>query len=316
MISYAQNFEDVMLHRVFRDRSQGFYIDVGAYDPVMESVTKFFYDQGWSGINIEPNAWFYDKLVLDRPRDINLKLAVADTEESRTLYVFEQYGISTFDKSNRDRFVGHGYEAEERTVDVTTLAAICQKYVSGPIDFLKVDCEGWEKLALKGADWDRFRPIALIVEATEPGTTIPSWHDWEPVLESAQYDFIYFDGLNRFYLRRESAHLRSHFEVPPNVFDEFRLYATEQAEQNAHALTSEREELKQRLSKLEAEFAQANSHVVELQDRDTVRSAEVERLHNDLSGARACVSELEKTLFKTRSWVGQLSQELAASRRK
>src|SRR6202034_3167272 len=111
MISYAQNFEDVMLRRVFRDRKQGFYIDVGAMDPVVESVTKFFYDEGWSGINIEPNEWFYSKLLQDRPRDINLNLAVGEREEKKELYLFERIGNSTFEQASRDRYVDRGYEA-------------------------------------------------------------------------------------------------------------------------------------------------------------------------------------------------------------
>ena len=40
MISYAQNFEDVVLNRVFHDVKDGRYIDVGAYDPVIDSVTR------------------------------------------------------------------------------------------------------------------------------------------------------------------------------------------------------------------------------------------------------------------------------------
>ncbi len=255
MISYAQNFEDVILHRVFRDRKDGFYIDVGAMDPVIDSVTKWFYDQGWSGINIEPNEWFYNKLVEDRPRDINLQLAVGERKEQRPIYLFEQYGNSTFEESNRDRFIEQGHEAKERTVEVTTLAAVCQDYVTREIDFLKVDCEGWEKLALEGADWDRFRPILLIVEATEPGTTIPSWQQWEPLLDNWRYEMVYFDGLNRFYLRRESLDLRSCFEAPPNVFDEFKMYATEKAEQSSEALRRERESLAERVSELEREAA-------------------------------------------------------------
>ena len=39
MISYAQNFEDVLLARAFRNRDRGFYIDVGAWHPVFDSVT-------------------------------------------------------------------------------------------------------------------------------------------------------------------------------------------------------------------------------------------------------------------------------------
>jgi peptide methionine sulfoxide reductase MsrB len=59
LITYAQNQEDIMLHRALRDVQKGFFIDVGAQHPVVDSVTKFFYDQGWRGINIDPMPqWF------------------------------------------------------------------------------------------------------------------------------------------------------------------------------------------------------------------------------------------------------------------
>lgn len=61
IISYAQNFEDVMLWRALGHIEKGFYVDVGAGDPKLESVTKLFYDMGWNGINIEP----YSKHFLD-----------------------------------------------------------------------------------------------------------------------------------------------------------------------------------------------------------------------------------------------------------
>ena len=49
-VSYAQNFEDVMLWRALKHIDCGFYIDVGAQDPVIDSVTKSFYDHGWRGV--------------------------------------------------------------------------------------------------------------------------------------------------------------------------------------------------------------------------------------------------------------------------
>jgi FkbM family methyltransferase len=252
MISYAQNFEDVILHRVFRDRKDGFYIDVGAMDPLVESVTKFFYDEGWSGINIEPNEWFYSKLLQERPRDINLNLALGEKEENREIYLFEHIGNSTFDDLSRDRYVEKGFETKPKQVKVTTLATVCQDYVRRPIDFLKIDCEGWEKFVILGADWDRFRPILLIIEATEPGTATPSWSEWEPFLmEDGRYEMVYFDGLNRFYLRREYLDLRCHFEVPPNVFDEFTTYDTYQAHLTNKMLQRELDSLAARLPELE-----------------------------------------------------------------
>src|SRR5580700_8067787 len=96
MISYAQNFEDVLLDRLFENRDSGFYVDVGAMDPVHDSVTKAFYDRGWRGINIEPHPQFYERLVAERSRDINLNVAVGDVEETRTLYAFPGEGLSTF----------------------------------------------------------------------------------------------------------------------------------------------------------------------------------------------------------------------------
>lgn len=58
MISYAQNFEDVMLWRALKHVKKGFYVDVGAWSPDNDSVTRFFYENGWHGINIEPNSDF------------------------------------------------------------------------------------------------------------------------------------------------------------------------------------------------------------------------------------------------------------------
>jgi len=57
-VSYAQNYEDVMLWRALKHIENGFYIDVGAAWPSEHSVTKLFYDEGWRGINIEPNLEF------------------------------------------------------------------------------------------------------------------------------------------------------------------------------------------------------------------------------------------------------------------
>ena len=49
-ISYAQNFEDVILQRCFANIKNGFYIDLGAWSPDIDSVTKSFYLRNWTGI--------------------------------------------------------------------------------------------------------------------------------------------------------------------------------------------------------------------------------------------------------------------------
>ncbi len=257
MISYGQNFEDVLLARVFKGRSKGFYIDIGAMDPVEGSITKHFYDLGWSGINIEPDERFYDKLRLARPRDLNLCIAVGDTQEDRTFYQFEAQGLSTLSTENFRYFADKHFPYRELTVAVTTLADICRSYVHGPIDFLKIDAEGWEAAIIRGADWQCFRPLVLVIESTKPYSYIPTWHEWEPVLLEAGYRFTYSDGVNRYYVREESSELAACFEFPPNVLDNFQPYETVRLHNLHAAALAETEALTIQLAEARDQLAKA-----------------------------------------------------------
>ena len=96
-ISYAQNFEDVVLWRALKHVESGFYIDVGAAHPDDYSVTRAFYDRGWRGINVEPTSQVI-RLTGARPRDINLHMAVGGSPGELTLFVVEDNeDISTVD---------------------------------------------------------------------------------------------------------------------------------------------------------------------------------------------------------------------------
>ncbi|MEN9520867.1 MAG: hypothetical protein RLZZ381_3455, partial [Cyanobacteriota bacterium] len=98
-ISYAQNFEDVLLNRVFKHKTKGFYIDVGALHPTSDSVTKAFYDRGWSGINIEPIKDYYNIFEQERSRDINLNIALSNSSGKLDFFeVVGQLGNSTLNK--------------------------------------------------------------------------------------------------------------------------------------------------------------------------------------------------------------------------
>ena len=85
--SYCAFYEDLILFCVFSDVKNGFYIDVGANDPIKGSVTNALYLKGWSGINIEPLPKKYDLLVKKRPRDINLNIGVGNTKGYSLLYL-------------------------------------------------------------------------------------------------------------------------------------------------------------------------------------------------------------------------------------
>lgn len=224
MISYAQNFEDVMLWRALKQVNNGFYIDVGAWSPNLDSVTRLFYENGWSGINIEPNPEYHKQYISDRDRDVNLNLAVSDIQGEATIYFVDNPGLSSLDKSIAESHESIGYGVLPTQVCVTTLTKVFEEYASGKdVHFLKIDVEGFEKKVLLGNDWKVFRPWILVIEATLPMSQEESYEDWESILLHSNYLFAYADGLNRFYVASERSNLMPAFQYPPNVFDDIKL---------------------------------------------------------------------------------------------
>lgn len=225
--SYAQNFEDVMLWRALKHVADGFYVDIGAAWPDEHSVTRAFYERGWRGINVDPNSEYFSALQASRPDDVNLGIGIGSQKETRTLYKIKETGLSTFDPEVAKSHTEQGWENNEVLLTLETLADVFEANVrpDQDIHFLKIDVEGWEADVLKGADFKMWRPWIVLVEATEPLKTTLNHDQWEGMLLEAGYDFVYFDGLNRFYVAHERAELKSAFSSPPNCFDAFVLPA-------------------------------------------------------------------------------------------
>lgn len=221
MLSYAQHFEDVYLMRCFREQAEGFYIDVGAGHPVVDNVSFAFYLKGWRGITVEPNPSLARLSHNIRPRDIAVETLVGAKPGQAKFYLVDDFhGLSTMIGENaRAAKDNYGKQAEEHELPVTTLADLCKAHQPPAIDFLKIDVEGAEKDVLVGADWGRYRPRVVVIEATMPASPEPNWSGWEPFLLSQRYRFVFFDGLNRYYLSEEASALAVHFEAPVNPFD-------------------------------------------------------------------------------------------------
>ena len=225
IVSYAQNFEDVMLWRALGHIENGFYVDIGAQHPTIDSVSKAFYERGWSGINVEPVDAYIALLQAERGRDANLQKIVSNDNKTHRFYVFPDTGLSTADAGIARRHQKSGFICEEVSVSSITLDAILAQAPDSGVHWLKVDVEGHEKQVFEG--WQQFsikRPLVVVVESTLPNLQVPNHRRWHGLLAGKGYKFVYFDGLNRFYIAQEHLGLKKYFKVPPNVFDGFSMH--------------------------------------------------------------------------------------------
>lgn len=200
---YGQRLEDQKLEELLGGpKENGFYIDVGAWDPDLESVTRHFYEMGWHGVNVEPTPWYFSKLCAARSRDINLPIALGDRKDVLDFMACEGSGLSTIHPEFGEA-ASKQFAHRKLQVIVLPLTWLCETFVpfDREIDFLKIDVEGWEHQVIIGGDWIRWRPKVLCIEATIPATDIKNDSLWDPVVRGCGYDMVHFDGLNNFYVR-------------------------------------------------------------------------------------------------------------------
>lgn len=193
--SYSQNREDIYIDWLLDGKKSGFYVDVGANDPDIDSVTKFFYEKGWRGVHVEPIERLAKSLKEKRPGDIVVQAGVGLSGEP---LMFQEYegadGLSSFSKDIQKQNTKR--KKKEYTVDVRTLKDILTDILNKPsqkIDFMKIDVEGYEYEVIKSNDWEKYRPTLLIIEANHV------MHDWRPFIEKQGYSKVFFDGLNEYY---------------------------------------------------------------------------------------------------------------------
>ncbi|BCG81536.1 hypothetical protein MesoLj113b_50780 [Mesorhizobium sp. 113-3-3] len=316
-----------MLWRALKHIPQGFWIDVGAAHPDEYSVTRAFSDHGWRGINIEANPPYVARIAGARPRDVTLAVAAGASAGKVPFFEVVGTGMSTMDRVIAEQHRLAGYEIREHEVPSRTLASICAEYAPADIHFLKIDVEGAERDVLAGADFTNHRPWIVLVEATKPNSQEQNHAIWEPLLLAANYRFVWFDGLNRFYIAAELwDELAPSFAAPPNIFDDFiratdaehlnRIVGAERRAGEAEARAGQTVALAdRRVTEAEARATQAETRAAEAEAeiaQAQARSVEAEARMTEAQ-ARAADAETRRAQAETRAAIhaGEIKARLA-----
>jgi FkbM family methyltransferase len=222
-VSYAQHGEDVVIWRALGHVTDGFYVDVGAADPVVDSVTHALYAAGWSGIDIDALAQHVATLRAARRRDIVVEAAVGAESGTVTFYATPGTGLSSTIEAEAESTRAHGFRVEPVTVAQRTLDEILEEHVppGRALHVLKIDVEGGEAAVLAALDLTRWRPWVVVVEATRPLSAERTDGPWRHLITDAGYSLTMFDGLNIWFLSDEHPELAERLSYPACPIDRY-----------------------------------------------------------------------------------------------
>ncbi len=322
-VSYAQTFEDVRLWRAFRDVGAGRYIDIGAQDPVRDSISLAFYERGWRGIHVEPTAAYAEALRNARPDETVIEAVVTTAPGPIKFFEIPSTGLSTGIAEIAKRHSGAGWDYREMLVPAVTLAGLFDCYGPELVHWLKIDVEGMEADVLASWGDHSARPAVLIIEATAPNTQIQTHTSWYDLVLDKGYHDVVFDGLSRFFVHQDHAHLRDLIAESPNIFDGFHVsdqhftaekLIKKRQEEAVAAVTAElrarsdaaEAAAEARIVQVHADYAVLEERFVQTQDALDEATQSLAQCKGSLDQTTQRLAETEHALSETTQRLGQV----------
>lgn len=212
-ISNSQAGEDSILAYVFFmldiPFNQCSYIDLGANHPREISNTYFFYSQGARGILVDANAMLCNELRRERPGDIVINKCVDSVSGKKESFIVLNFdGLSRAGTPNDiDDLSKINPEVKiSETVELVTISYndIVSNYLDGfPPTLLNIDIEGKELEILTSIDFEKYRPLLIVVEMIPYSTSLVVGIKNEEIvnfMKSKDYEEYAFTGINSIFI--------------------------------------------------------------------------------------------------------------------
>ena len=184
--SKSQIQQDIILdQQIFKEKSNGVFVEVGALDGFGASNTWFFeMERNWSGLLIEPNPVEFNKRNQHpRPNSIFENCAISDVEMDINFLsiegpcnvlsgIMEFYNTQHLERINREleMYSNHpeGHELYSRKEQIpmkaVRLESLFNKHNITKIDFISIDVEGAELQVLNSINFDKVDISLFMIE--------------------------------------------------------------------------------------------------------------------------------------------------------
>lgn len=205
---YSQCMQDkYLLDNFFKNKRDGFFVDIGAHNGISYSNTKIFEELGWKGICIEPIPEVFEELKKNRTckciqgcisnKKRQSKFLRIEGEPEMLSGLMDDYHPKHLNRVKRE-VSKRSYGQAPKLIDVNCylLNDILDKNGIYVVDYLSIDTEGNEYDILKSIDYKKFNIFIIGVENNFNDPRIKVF-----MLEKG-YQFIKRLGADDIYMRK------------------------------------------------------------------------------------------------------------------
>lgn len=186
---YSQHGEDAILYELLKKQQKGYFVEVGCIDGIRFSNTYIFEELGWDGLCVEAHPDYY-KLLKQRKCD-SYHAVVSEKDQDEIMFYANSRGtFSTISKERYNDFIkGPASPSSYKKIKVPSLSLTTifnEKKIPSDIDILSIDIEGSELDALKGLDFNIYKPKIMVLEVHNNKYTL----EMKEYLENKSYHLV------------------------------------------------------------------------------------------------------------------------------
>jgi FkbM family methyltransferase len=168
---YSQFEQDKFVYEnYFQNKTNGYFVDIGAHNGITFSNSKFFEELGWTGVCVEPNPKVFKILQAGRKCKCIMKAISDHTGTAQFFQIVEGADMLSgltdeFNQRGIENIYANltGVENEFEYIDVE-LELFDNIIDNTTIDFLSLDTEGNELKILQTIDFNKYDIKVITVE--------------------------------------------------------------------------------------------------------------------------------------------------------
>jgi len=196
-MSLSQFGQDLDVLDFYKNKKDGFFIEIGAHNGVTGSNTYLLEKTGWKGICVEPMPEIFKSLLINRPKSLCCDLAVYNSSDKDVVFdIFETNVLSGISEHLK---ISEKYNKKQKSIIVKTITLndLLLKY-NAPlfIDYMSLDTEGSEFEILKSVDLTKY--IFGIIHV-EHNFIQPKRSQIKQLLIDNGYEFIKTNNVDDYY---------------------------------------------------------------------------------------------------------------------